>query len=132
VDFTVNEELTPIPSVFIPRPFRQIKPGGAVGFFRPDAGAGTALPFDFCGFYDLSRCPPSLVIQPEAAEKGMEFLRESLKELGIDPAGYEPSLKAAVEKVYDAKGLLVDRGKTLEERTKERSQFFKVQAPPES
>jgi hypothetical protein len=130
--FVSNEELVPIPSVFIPRPFRQIKPGGPMGFFKPAACGGQCLPFDFCGYYDLSRCPPSLRVQPEAAEKGVEFLRESLRELGIDPEGYEPLLKSAVEKVYDERGLMVEQGKTREERIRERSQFFRVQAPPES
>jgi hypothetical protein len=131
VGFTANEELIPLPSVFIPRPFRQIKPGGPMGFFKPAGGGVQGLPFDFCGYYDLSRCPPSLVVQPEAVEKGVEFLRESLRELGIDPAGYEPLLKPAVEKVYDERGLMVDRGKNRKERIRERSQFFRVQAPPE-
>jgi len=131
-DFTTNEELVPLPSVFIPRPFRQIRPGGPMGFFKPAAGGEQGLPFDFCGYYDLSRCPPSLVVQPEAAEKGVEFLRESLRQLGIDPAQYEPLLESAVEKVYDERGLVVDQGKTREERIRERSQFFKVQAPPEN
>jgi SOS response regulatory protein OraA/RecX len=72
------------------------------------------------------------VVQPEAAEKGVEFLRESLRQLGIDPAQYEPLLESAVEKVYDERGLMVDQGKTREERIRERSQFFKVQAPPEN
>jgi len=128
--FTVNEEPVPIPSVFIPRPFRQIKPGGPLGFFKPAVEG--EQPFDFCGYYDLSRCPPSLLIQNEVADRGVEFLRECLRELGIDPVGFEPLLRSAVEKVYNERGLMVDRGKTREERIKERSQFFRVQTPPEN
>ena len=90
------------------------------------------MPFDFCGYYDLSRCPPSLAIQQMVAENGVEFLRESLKNLGIDSSVYELLLNATVEKVYNEKGLLVDRGKTREERMRERAQFFKIQAPPKN
>lgn len=131
-NFIINEETVPFPSVFIPTPYRQIKPGEPRGFFKPAGESEADLPFDFCGYYDLSRCPPSLDIQSEAREKGVEFLRESLKELGIDAAEYEPSLRGAVEKIYDERGLRVDRGKTREERIRKRSQYFGRQAPPEN
>ena len=130
--FTTDEEPVPLPSALIPKPFRQIKAGGPMGFFKPAAGGEQRFPFDFCGCYDLSRCPPSLIVQAEVTENGAEFLRESLKELGIDPAGYEPLLKSVVEKVYDERGLRVEQGKSREERMRERSRFFRVQAPPEN
>lgn len=131
-NFTVNEEQLPVQSVFIPMPYRQIKPGGPRGFFKPAGETKVGLPFDFCGYFDFSRCPPSLLLQSEAERNGVDFLRQSLLELGIDPTAYELRLKAAVERAYDEKGLLVCLGKTRGERIKERSQFFKMQAPPES
>ena len=91
-NFTAVEESVPLSSVFMPTPFRQIKPGGPRGFFKPAGAREANWPFDFCGYYDLSNCPPGLDIEPEAAENGVEFLRESLKNLKMNPAVYEPLL----------------------------------------
>jgi hypothetical protein len=130
--FTSEEDPVPVSSEFIPKPLRQIKTGERMGLFKPETGGERSLPFDFCGCYDLGRCPPSLGVPPEVTDKGVEFLRESLRELDIDPAGYEPLFNSAVEKIYDEKGLMVEQGKTREERIRERSRFFRIQAPPES
>jgi hypothetical protein len=65
-------------------------------------------------------------------EKGITFLRESLKNLGIEPNGYESLLKGAVERVYDDFGFYVDQGKTLDERSKERAEFNLNVIPPKN
>jgi hypothetical protein len=126
------EETVPVSCIFVPMPYREIKPGGSRGFYQPVQNGGPALPFKTSGYYDLSKCPSSISIQCSTMEKGIAFLRESLKNLGIDADGYEPLLKGTVESIYDEFGFFVDRGKTLEERSKEREEFNRNATPPQN
>ncbi len=129
---TVVEEEVPLSCVFMPMPYGEIKPGGLRGFYKQEEAGDIGLPFSVCGYYDLGKCPPSIAIQSTAAEKGVEFLRESLRRMGILNGGEEPPFRDIVEQIYDEFGFFVDKGRNREERIKARAEFFKVNTPPKN
>lgn len=128
----VEQEL-PVSCIFVPMPYRNLKPGGPRGFFNPVPGEKSEIPFKTCGYYDLSKCPPSVAISPDVLEKGIAFLKDALDRMGIDETACRCPLREVVEQAYDDAGFFVDRGKTRDERILERAEFFKLDTnPPKS
>jgi hypothetical protein len=130
VDVQAAEEPMPISCVFVPMPYKEIKPGGSRGFYHLSPGERDELPFKACAYYDLSKSPPSVFIESEARERGVAFLKESLQSLGLEIELEDGVLRSIVEKVYDGSGLIVEKGKTKDDRLKARSEYFKVDANP--
>ncbi len=119
----IVEESVPISSMFMPMPFRALKPGENRGFFKLVGDPKSELSFNFRGYYDLTKSPSSIIIPAAALENGSHFLENALRKLGIN-AG-EQSIGDAVKKVYDETGLFVEKGKNREERLLEQSVCLK-------
>lgn len=120
-ELNVVEETVPVSCVFVPMPQLGMKQGAHRGLFDPSDAVQWDLPFSAHGCYDLSRCPPSIAIQPSEMENGTAFLSEALSVLNIDLQGLD--LRRAVASVYDSSGLFVGKGRNLGQRLEEFGRF---------
>lgn len=130
VDVHAVEQELPISCIFVPMPYRNLKAGGPRGFFDPAVPEGSKMPFRTCGYFDLSKCPPSVSMSPDTLENGIAFLKDVLDRLGIEARACRCSLREVIENSYDESGFFVDKGKNRDERMQERSDFFKLDSNP--
>jgi hypothetical protein len=129
-----TEEALPSSSLFVPMPYRDVPTGIGRGFYHfPDVDC-SMLPFKVCAYFDLRNCPPSIALQRDARENGMDFLKEALDALGLAGKVTPQEHDEALDLIYDRWGLFVQRGKTREEREKERTTMLEAgnNSPPQS
>lgn len=124
-DLHIHEETLPASSIFIPMPFRQACFGKGRGFHYLFEDAHYDLPFKVGAYFDLRNCPPSIALQPTMKAKGLAYLEEAMRHLGLDCRFPESALEDTVESLFNRMGLYVEQGKTKEERIRERELFLK-------
>lgn len=108
--FEVCEEALPASDAFIPMPFSGIPATRGRGYFLPfETDEGYDLPFKAAAFYDLKNCPASKIIPQASREKGVAFLTQALKDLGLEGRVDAARLEATVEAIYAGQGLYVER-----------------------
>lgn len=119
----LKEVTLPVSSLFIPMPFKGITAGEQRGFYHP-ADQQDELPFQVCAYFDLNSCPSSVCMQEETRERGVTYLREAIKALGLQPELNDEEIAEAVERLYNRFGLHVQLGRSLEDRLKEREEHL--------
>jgi hypothetical protein len=120
----IQEEPLPASSIFIPMPFRQVCFGKGRGFHNLFGEAQYDLPFKAGAYYDLRNCPPSVALQPTTREMGLAYLQQALKFLGLESQTLNVPLENTVEALFNEMGLYVEKGKTKEERIRDRELFL--------
>ncbi len=126
----VNEEPVPAMSVFVPMPYQGMPPGSGRGFYYLSENKQCELPFRAAAYFDLRNCPASIALQHESKKSGCIFLQQALHQMGLSDHMSKEQLERAVEAIYDSHGLFVERGKTRDERMKERAPLGKGDCSP--
>jgi len=107
--FETSEEALPASGVFIPMPFSGVPIGEGRGIYHPPEDERSDLPFKVAAYFDLRKCPPSKTIPDGSKKRGITFLMEALKALGLEGGISTTQLESTVEALYTGHGFHVQQ-----------------------